>query len=94
MSEKTLEQRQVEFAAKYKITYTEFKKLTSTLTMSEITTCLELLKASKHLSDFRRNMEIKIRLWFQDALPSSKPMTPNEFKMAEPRWPVNINLPT
>lgn len=90
----TLEQRQTEFAVKHRITYEEYKLLVTSLLYEEVVTCLELLKASKHSSQFRQRMEANIRSWFLYPAGSLKPLSINEFRQAKPKWPVRYSLPT
>lgn len=88
-----LAQRQTEFAAQFRISYDEYKKLVTTLQLEEIITCLELLRCKKHRSGSRRSMEVQIRKWFTSDV-YLKPLTPYQFKLAKPKWPVKFTLPT
>ncbi len=88
-----LVQRQTEFAAQFRISYDEYKKLVTTLSLEEITTCLELLRCKQHRSGFRRSMEVHIREWLAGNK-YLKPLHPHQFKLAKPKWPVKFTLPT
>ena len=88
-----LSQRQTEFAAQFRISYAEYKKLVSSLSLEEIITCLELLRCKVHRSGKRRSMEEQVRRWLTNDT-YLKPLTVYQFKLARPKWPVKFTLPT
>lgn len=88
----SLERQQREFANLNRITYEEYKRLVSAMTYDQVITCLELLKAKQHKSQFRARLEVKIRSWFCETL-NSKPLSDSEYQMAKPKWPVRYQLP-
>lgn len=87
-----LETRQAEFAVAYRITFEEYKKLVTSCSYDEVITCLELLKARRHRSSFRKDMEAGIRKWFSDGV-GLKPLSPRQFDASRPKWPVQYSLP-
>lgn len=88
-----LEIRQKQFAEQHRITFEDYRKLVKNLSYTEVITCLEVLKAARHRSEFRHKMETQIRSWLSGAAAALKPLTPNQFKCLEPRYPVRYNLP-
>jgi hypothetical protein len=85
---------QSEFAAGFRLTYDEYKKLVTAMTADEVITCLELLRCVKHRSQYRADRETRIRKWLADPKPSfSKPLNPHEFDSLRPKWPIKYQLP-
>lgn len=89
----TLEQRQAEFASSFGLTLEHYRKLASTLSYTELITCLELLKARRHRSGFRASCTTQINAWL-NGNDHVKPLSPRQFKGAEPKWPITYNIPT
>jgi len=86
-----------EFAVLHNLTVDEYMKLVQSMRTGEVITCLELLRARRHRSEFRRNMDIKIRMWLIAANTNgerTQPLTAKEFEMARPKWPITYTLPT
>lgn len=88
----TLEQQQAEFAASFGLTLEHYKKLTGTLSYTELITCLELLKARHHRSGFRASCASQIQAWLNGS-EHLKPLSPRQFKGAEPKWPITYSIP-
>lgn len=89
----TLEQRQAEFAASFGLSFEHYKKLASALNSTELITCLELLKARRHRSGFRASCTSQINAWLNGS-EHLKPLSPRQFKGAEPKWPIPYTIPT
>lgn len=89
----TLEQRQREFATAFGLTLEHYKKLASSLNHIELVTCLELLKAKRHRSGFRAACTSQILSWLEGG-DHLKPLSPRQFKGAEPKWPIQYTIPT
>lgn len=89
-----LDQRKSDFALKFGLTLNQYRKLSSSLTYDELLTCLELLKATKHLSPFRATATGNIKSWLDGKRIGTKPLTPAEFNRAAPKWPTHYSLPT
>jgi hypothetical protein len=95
MTDSDLQQRQTDFAKAYRLTYEEYKKLVSCgMDFEQICICLELVKCQSHRSAFRASMETKIRNWLKGNSLSVRPLTPKEFELTKPSWPVRIVLPS
>lgn len=88
-----IEDDQRRFAAQFRISFEEYKLLVAHCTTDEVITCLEILKATTHKSSFRASMEQRIRDWLLTAVPTSKPMTPQQFRATAPAWPIKYRLP-
>lgn len=87
-----LEIRQQQFATSFGLTLDEYKRLASATNHEELVVCLELLKAKKFRSAFRASCAQHVRQWLAGA-PALKPLTPNQFSAATPKWPITYKIP-
>jgi hypothetical protein len=88
-----LEKRQEEFATGFGLTLEQYKFLVSSLNYTELITCLELLKAKRHKSQWRERKANAVRVWIDGRI-TLKPLSITEFRMAEPKWPLHYRLPS
>lgn len=89
-----LEQRQTEFAQAFGLTLESYRKLASSVNHTELVTCLELLKAAHPRSRFRSSCKAQIQRWLNDeGAPHLKPLSPQQFKLSTPKWPIHYTIP-
>lgn len=90
-----------EFAKSFSLTTHQLRILTRMYCTTEVITCLELLKAKKHRSNFRASLASQLRMWLKanenhpinDSLLLLRPLSAAQLKAALPKWPVNYNIP-
>lgn len=89
-----LRHRQAEFAARFNLDLDQYLKIVRSCNTVEAITVLELLRTSKFRSAYRENCAAKIRQWFDDVRPISKPLAPWEFTRCTPTWSIPYSLPS
>lgn len=87
------ETTQRKFAELQRLTFEEYARLVKACTYEEVITCLELVRAKRHPSEFRAKMEQQIRGWLTDPGIHQKPLSPKQFAMTKPKWPIKYTLP-
>lgn len=87
------EAEQRKFAELQRLTFEEYTRLVKACTYEEVITCLELVRAKRHPSEFRAKMEQQIRGWLSEPGIHQKPLSPKQFAMTKPKWPIKYTLP-
>lgn len=87
-----LEVRQERFAQDFGLTLAQYKKLASAVTADELISCLELLKAKTHRSQFRASVASSLKQWIEHG-GMLKPLSINQMKAIVPKWPIKIQVP-
>lgn len=89
--------QRTQFAQSLGLTEDQLKRLLSTYDATDLTTCIELLKAKSHRSMFRASLAMQLRKWLQNESPSStlrlKPLSVKQLQEAKPSWPVHLRIP-
>jgi hypothetical protein len=85
--------RQTAFAARFNLSYDEYKRIMCVSTTDEAVVILELMKVKKHRASYRSKMHQQVREWL-DSNSQSKPLTSVQYVYLAPTWPITWHFPT